>query len=532
MQHNHIGFLTQSGFIVPTVTLKSRLGNKYSAFLNKLTLSHPQKIGPPKILRMYKESKYNNIDCIFLPRTLIASMKGILANIEIIIPERRVIVAPLQINLFDNQRLIVNHLIRTVYTPERIANGTATGILNLRAGCGKTFVAAGIIAELNMPTLYIVPKRPLAVQAAKDLRSCFYTDNTLKQNVIINNYDGKKGAINNADITIIVINSALMRPPEFFARYSLIILDEVHTYCTPKRVDIFYKCARAVLAMSATTENRPDRFDTFAHKALAFDNVIRADMINGFEYGENVKFDCQARIIEYYGPDKYTENLTHETTGHIFTHYMHLQALKDPYRLKIVVDELIALYDWRNESSKMHEGIFVFAEEIDLLIVARCAIIDALKTRNRDDIINDMMCVGGQKNLTNEGALMQNDQTHLTNEMRLFIGGMSDDHITDIVTNGRILFTTYGLAGTGTSIPKMTAMLLLTSRRAGFQQIFPRIMRLGSDPTIPRVVVDIIDKRTIMKAQFGSRKIAYEYYDYKLATKKVYADIDPHNINK
>jgi hypothetical protein len=47
-------------------------------------------------------------------------------------------------------------------------------------------------------------------------------------------------------------------------------------------------------------------------------------------------------------------------------------------------------------------------------------------------------------------------------------------------------------------------------------QIIPRIMRRSGDKSIPRVVVDIIDSRTSLSAQYKDRLIAYNKFNAKI----------------
>ena len=43
------------------------------------------------------------------------------------------------------------------------------GIIDIGTGGGKTLLAAAIIAELGLPTLYIVTSRPILTQAVRNL---------------------------------------------------------------------------------------------------------------------------------------------------------------------------------------------------------------------------------------------------------------------------------------------------------------------------------------------------------------------------
>ncbi len=513
------GFLVKTGFFVPIMLLRTKLGlPSYNAMLKKLTLIQYQKVGPPKKAVMYKECILDGVHCIYLPRTLIQALRKII-TINIILSNVISAILPLKINLYDNQNILINYLNDKVFTVDRIAAGTATCILNLRAGMGKTFVASGIISKLGMRTLYIVPKRPLALQAVKDLRACFYDAEGIDENPVIGLYEKliKKGRVVNKkkpldksrivanhNITVIVINSAMMLGPEFFAGYSCIVLDEVHMYCSEKRREIFRKCsALTVLGMSATTEDRNDGFDPIAHKELAFDGIIRAEAVPNFTY-EDVLFDCTARIINYSGGPEHTKNLTHESTGRVFTHYMHNQFIADPNRLIVAVDELIKLYDWRGlnaDGKPTQHSIYVFAEEVDILRQARVAFTDALRKRQRNDIADDI-------ELPEDGTEM-------------FTGGMKDDKVSEIILKGRVLFSSYGYASTGISILKMSAIMFLTPRKSTMKQTIARILRRGSDTTIPRIVVDIVDTKTALRYQVGERKLAYYFYGFKLEETKI-----------
>jgi hypothetical protein len=62
---------------------------------------------------------------------------------------------------------------------------------------------------------------------------------------------------------------------------------------------------------------------------------------------------------------------------------------------------------------------------------------------------------------------------------------------------------------------KMTAMMFLTPRKANMKQTIARILRRGSDLRIPRVLVDIVDKKTALKYQAGARAIAMTFYGFE-----------------
>lgn len=514
-----IGFLTHSGFIIPVNILRIKFGKKYDEFIKKLTLMHEQKVGRRivrKYMKMYEEIIYNGVKCIRCPRTLVKVFQktGILDNVEIVFSSLKKIDAIQHIDLFENQNIIVDYLCKNVYCPERILDGTATCILDLRAGLGKTFVAGGLIARLKLKTLYITPRIFLAIQAVKDLKSIFCSDAT-KPNLIIKRYEKiqkTKKIQETHDIMVIVIDSALRQPMQFFAEYSMIVLDEVHTYCTEQRKKIFSFSVPVVLGQSGTCCDRSDGFDPIAHKELAMDGIIHAEDIPGFSESSkktlDINFNCTAEIINYLGPPEFTQGLKNDTTGTISVHKMYNQFINDPFRTQIIIDKLIELYDWSlivdNVVLKHH--IFVFAEEIDILKKIKDIFCKALEKRSRKDIINDIDIE--------------------TENLEMFTGKTKIKDIPKIIANARVLFASFAYGGTGVSINKMTAEIFVTPRMAQMKQIIPRILRRGSDVRIPRIIIDIVDKKTALRRQIGARLLAMEFYEFCIVYKNTkYSEI-------
>lgn len=508
------GFLSHYGFIVPRHTLKTRFGPRYDEFLDRLIITYVPKFGGVKRAILYKSVVCGGQECICLPRTLVRVLgRKILTKIDVLFTPIIAINANLHVEMYRNQTLIVDYLYNVVFTDDRRRDGTATCILNMLAGMGKTYVAAALITRLKTRTLYIVPKIPLATQAVKDIRTCLYEDDVVTPDVLVGAFDkkGKKSdpqtIVDRQGVTVIVINSALMKDAAFFSKYSFIIMDEVHSYCSRKRMEIFKKaCVPMILGMSATTEDRQDGFDVVAHKELAFDGIIRAEAIDGFTV-EDVVFNCTARVIHYSGPPSHTQNLTHKSTGKVFTHYMYNQFIDDPYRMKLIVNELVRLYDWVGDEGRQH-NIYVFAEEIDILRKARDALSAELHARNRGDIA---AAIGAPE---------------IDKDLGMFTGGLSAEEIGGVTGRCRVLFSTYGYAGTGISIEKMTAILFLTPRKANMKQILARILRRGSDILIPRICVDIVDRKTVLKYQLGQRAVSYEFYGFVTENIEIkYSDI-------
>lgn len=473
--------LSPVGFVISMKDAVRALGPIRKQFFDSLTVIYNPKVGPRIVTRLWQERMCAGALYYIFPRAT-CRMFAIKYHINVffpLVPE----IPRFASYAYDNQLTIVNYLRENVFTHDRCSNGTATAILNLRAGEGKTFTAGRLIGELGLRTLYVVPKSPLAVQTVSDLRVL-----THGMGITVGRLgDRRKRSppLNTHHITVAVINSAIAQPPAFFAQYALTILDEVHAYCTHSRSIIFRRCTRAVLGMSATTENRVDKMDPVAHRALASDGIIRAENIPGFAY-EEIAFIREVRAIMYYGPPEYTETLRHESTGRVFCPYMTDQFMRDPYRMKLFTQELRILFDWRGPAGQQHR-IYVFCSQLKPLRTAYDAIVAAFSA---DGIAAPELGAGAN----------------------LFVGGISNDTINQTVSTARIILTTYGYSGTGVSIQDATAMIFLDGRREGMLQILARITRRGSDMTIPRVYVDIVDAGTALRGQYSSRKAAYMFY--------------------
>jgi hypothetical protein len=164
--------LTYNGLIFPIELLKKKLKKHYDLFLNKLTLTYQGKVGPPKTVYLYKKVLYKKTPCLILPRTLIKFFVDNKLISKVNIKYKKIININIELKnkLFDNQLLIMNYLIGNCFTISKINTGQACAVINLRAGMGKTFVAAGLINHFKYRTLVIVPKKPLQVQAIKDFK--------------------------------------------------------------------------------------------------------------------------------------------------------------------------------------------------------------------------------------------------------------------------------------------------------------------------------------------------------------------------
>jgi hypothetical protein len=139
-------------------------------------------------------------------------------------------------------------------------------------------------------------------------------------------------------------------------------------------------------------------------------------------------------------------------------------------------------------------GVFVFAETRDYLPALR----EALQRR-----------MGGA-----EIVAPELEPTRVS----ILRGGVAKTAVGDARrARAHIVLTTYGFSRRGISLPDMTAIVEATPRRNGMRQILGRILRRGSDESIVRQVVDIVDCRTGLKGQAADRRKIYREKGYPIS---------------
>lgn len=484
--------LSQGGLIIPDKLLREVLKQNYNKFFDDLTIRYEPKKGRPIITRLYADKYIAKVRHTILPRVIVRKLKKYI-TIKIMLPP--LIASPLitmKIDLYQDQQMIIEELMRRNYTTEMITSGEGAALLNLGAGKGKTMVAAGLIAALQLKAIYVVPKVPLVDQAIGDLAVCLEGCTVAKYN---KKFADKvaSGKAQWPDILVIVINSALMHP-EIFKLYSFVIFDEVHQYCSKTRRNIFRMAMLPVcLGMSATTNQRKEGDDKISHGELAFGGILYAAELVKDIAEPAPQFKCHVEIVNYYGPDEYSKALKHEATDELFCFYMHQQASNDPYRTQLVVNEIKALYDWKGVNGEQHL-IYVFCENL-------------IPLKKIYTILERVY-----------GAELA------APEFKSLVGGAKSEILLEIRRSARIILTTYGYSGTGMSINHASAIVFLTSRKAQMEQILARILRRGSDVSLVRQVRDIVDVRTPLRHQVKVRKESYAFYKMDVSERRASYD--------
>jgi hypothetical protein len=489
------GVLTRRGVMLVDDDVRNKFKHKYNTFINKFIIRTKQRVGFDKVIKLYKyefiEVGKHNVKMLFIPRADAFKLLdlGIISDITTKFEPGRLFYPIESIELFDNQKLIIDYVMGHQFCDANLVDGCATAVANVKAGLGKTFIVGGFIERLHVSTLYLVPRKNLQRQVVKDLTACM-------TNTVIVKCEGRHRAeiyADYADVIVMVSNSALAianecNDPEsiyyrFFEKFGFIVYDEVHTFCSGKTSKLFWEAqAKYTLALSATTAERIDKFDPVFTKHLG--DVLHVNKLPGWTE-DDTEFKCDVKMIKYIGPERYTKVIL-GGTGMLFTPEMLRQIAEDPDRNKLCVDQVIELL------KDPVRYIFGFCEHRDHIDVLHMMLAERLKNMGMAD-----------------GVLF-------APELFIMRGGVKDSEINEHAAKARVILTTFSYSGTGVSFVQMNAAVYFTPRRNGYKQIVPRIMRRGSDIAITRIIVDIVDWNTGMRSQYYTRAGVYKFYKAKI----------------
>lgn len=507
--------LTNKGLIVDYDVLKSHIGaSALKNLLNDLTLVKRKFAGRDrtivlisKIYKIVKIQKDKVITLLTLPRffeewtTPFIYELSIKNDINPISLSESIFLnnSNETIVLKDYQQVIHDYLIETIYKPninlqprDKLTRGC---VLVLDTGRGKTYTAGALIRTLRVKTLVIAHNSRGAAEWIKMLKNYpqlqigYYLTNKKK--------DG--------DVVIMIINSAMrsnfdfsnnknevknvLSRDNYFKQFGFIIYDEVPEYLSEKRRTLFWDTNfKYVLGLTATPDENLNDWDPIYKMHLG--PLIFAEEIPGFSV-DNVQWDFTVKVLNYYGPPKFTEQKKSEKTGSTVCAWMAEQFVADPYRNKMIMDLIAEFYN---------EGhyTYVFAEKRSILTTFAQRIREYLE-------LEVYMPEESEKTV-----------------VKSIMGGSTDKDVMDASEKSRIILTTYQYGSRGLSIGKMTRGIALTPRRHGMRQVCGRLTRADGDVTIPRIWVDICDKGTKQKDQLRDRLADYNKKGYKIEQEDCY----------
>jgi superfamily II DNA or RNA helicase len=465
------GSLNKRGGFIKKQDLLTKLGSSgFIKLKNKLIVREIKRSkntpGFPKTHQLHKEINVDGIAYMRFPRSTFWKLKILCDEVSVVpVPEslfNNATAFSAGHDLYEEQLELVNYLIREEFSDPM---GESSCIFVQEPGHGKTFVSVGVMQRLNQKTMIVVPNSAIMEQWITVI------EEWMPQLKIGKLYSGKKSSFAECDVIVAIINSALSNPPDVNT-YGFLIVDECHLCSTTKRCELFWNSTtRFNLGITATPDESVKGMDRIVHAHLG--KLVKADDILA-EYGEDLttKWATQTNVIEYFGPDKYTETIVTDA-GIVSTTAIVGQLVDDPYRNQLIVNKAKTFY------SDAKRYTFIMTDR-----------------RDHVETIFNM--------LSNQNVIVN------APELGYLRGGVSKETAHTAITEARIIVCTFAFTGVGISIKKMNTLILATPRRNNMKQISGRIFRKGSDPATDRIIVDIWDKNTALKSQFYDRHKEYK----------------------
>lgn len=393
--------------------------------------------------------------------------------------------------LNDNQNVIVTYLLDNFYNERVVRYGGAGLVLDLKAGQGKSYVAAYLIGRFKKRCAVILHTIGMVEQWAKVLASCY-------PGASIGYYYGTKKVF--GDIMIIVYKSGMSdsfvfpdrtyTPLEFYNMFGFVIFDECHLYANGYCQTLF-SIAQApyMLGLSATPDENINKFDALTWWSVG--PVVRAQDIPGYAE-HNGNFTAQVYRINYYGnPDHLSdETITVKNQDGTLKKMTNVSSVTNSVSCDASRNVLIIQCIVKCLEKSLY--VYVFADRREYLSLLQSMLREYLR-----DFSEGM------------SVIVTNDE-----EMVRIVGGATNEQLDYAESKSRVIFTTYQFGGTGRSIIKMNALVFATPRKTHMKQYVGRIFRLGSDNTIQRQIYDIVDSCTTLKNQWSSRHRYYKACEY------------------
>lgn len=414
--------------------------------------------------------------------------------------------------LKDHQVVIINHIISTSYNQANLAAGRAGLIVQVDTGYGKTYIGIGLINAIKQNTLIIVHNKPQAEDWYKICATTFGEENVGSYNsarkksgkILIMTVQSALLESYNFNKTNSKINKKTGQPSEInqdltvdqmFNKFGFVIFDECHKYCSKKFSQVFTRTQFTfMLGLSATPTNgdlwQISEWNIGPIRIMKDELPILADL--------KEEFTGEIQVINYYGPRSHTMQIFNAQgqSNHIA---MIKQILDDPHRNYWIAMYLLNL---------AHAGrnIYVFAVILEGLRNIRTILLEYIKSQADQTKSNVLVF--------DEDELKQVEAKYAAvddwdEKLSMLTGGAKADDIARVAQSSKIIFSTYGYMGTGKSIPRMDTILFATPHKTGTAQYIGRIFRPGPNQHVPRLIVDIVDKRLKLSSQFSSRKKIY-----------------------
>ncbi len=378
-------------------------------------------------------------------------------------------------DLFDYQRVVISYLVEYMKT-------IPIAYIKMGTGLGKSRLSLALALKLQHRFIVVAPTRAISEQILDEaIELCPNIKTILYGNHLKINKD-------DYDMLVVIINTFRDKDDDFLEGFGTIIFDEAHELHSKENSKALFvansKKINYVIGLSATPLERDDGMDKFVTKFLG--NPIDVEKLPNFNVSVS-SFKAKVKIIKYSGHPECAINVLSEagTTSAIMTIQ---NIIRDPHRMELIVNEVSRL------AAEGH-GVMLFSETRDYLIELRTVLLSRFSNEEIDaPELENISVLRGDSSARRAKAACTRAKD----------------------LGAHIVLTTYGYSRRGISLKEMTSLVLATPRRSGSTQILGRIFRKGSDESIIREIVDIVDVCTSLKSQITTRQEVYEARKYPI----------------
>lgn len=426
------------------------------------------------------------------------------------------------------------------------------GVVQLPCGAGKTIIIIKLLSVLRIPMCMVVTNNGLVTQAREQLEKCL-------PGVRIGLVQGDIYDVEDKDVVICMLQTVYKMKQfsnYFKQRYGFLVLDEAHRmvsseYCAAmNNISAQYR-----LAVSATLDNRTDglellldmymgptlvskkrdgKGDDLIVHAITFEH--KDEKFNRTELDENGQMSYSAMLskLSYFQPRIYfimrivldiiqefpeTPEVRKQLDSIVSVPVRAPQRKKKaPCAGEKRAREVDSDDECSNKKSKLCDG-----EASDNMHVksvkkrARPTIGDtppSKKTKTNHPVDKSgyigethIIIFGVQKDL-----LIQLYELLRKNNVSvgMFVGGMSEEELATSV-RCQVILATYSMAAEGLDIPTLSVWIAATPR-SEIEQSVGRILRRKNK----KMVIDIVDKHAVFRAQFKKRRVFYDRCNYPI----------------
>lgn len=339
------------------------------------------------------------------------------------------------------------------------------GILSLQTGGGKTVCALYIASQLRLPTIVLVHNTFLRDQWIERIQAFL-------PQARIGSVQGETLDIENKDIVVGMLQTISMKehPPQTFARFGLVIVDECHHIASEAFSQAVPKLtSKYMLGLSATPE-RKDRLMHVIHWFLG-------PLLYQSNVADKVDELVNVEVYEFEGDEKHNE-VIYNNSGVMFSSLMVNKVAENPERNKMLVSILEDIFDDEDRQ------ILVLSDRVE-----------HVKT------------------------LFEMLPETLKNEAGILARGMKPAVRDEFCKSKRILIATYQLCKEGFDVPSLNTLLIATPR-PDVDQIVGRILRIEKTKrTTHPLILDVVD--VPFRRQFQERLSLYNKRNYKVTKMKI-----------